>query len=331
MKTLYVCDLQKSQVFDNESFVIFEAEKLQDKNGNHYYSLTLGDKTGRIPAKIWGDKLATIDSKAVKTGSVVEIAAKVEEFKGKLQLNILALIGVSESVLEEYLEQSEYDSEKMTAELFDVIDGIKDRGIKKVLKKILNDKEILRKYKYWPAAVTVHHDFRSGLLQHVLEMLEIAKGLKKYYPEANFDILTAGIILHDIGKIYELDASGIVANVTKIGTLVGHITKGAILFHDFAKDILPEDTYLHILHLILSHHGILMYGSPVIPSSVEAVMLSLIDNLSSKVRVAEKAKSRISKGMEFSPNITWIENAKIWNGGKSNENENSENDQISFS
>lgn len=326
MKNLYVCDLQKSQVFENETFVIFESERLQDKNGNPYYSLVIGDKTGRLPAKIWGEKKEEVELKSLKPGSVAEISGKVEEFKGKLQLNILSLRGVNEGILEEYLEQSKYDSEKMMAELLEVIEKIKDKDIKKVIKKIFSEKEIARKFKYWPAAVSVHHDFRSGLLQHVLEMLEISSGLKKYYPEVNYDVLTAGIILHDLGKIYELDATGIVASFTKEGTLIGHIAKGALVFHDFAKDCLPENTYLHILHLILSHHGVLMYGSPVVPSSIEAVMLSLIDNLSAKSRIAEKAKSKIAKGMEFSPNISWLENAKIWNGGESQDF----SDQISF-
>lgn len=320
MKTLYVKDLQKNLVIVNETFVLVEADRSQDKNGNFYYNIVLGDKTGKIPAKIWSEKVDRIETKALKQGTVVQIGGKVEDYRGKLQVNIMDLNRVDESSLDEYLESSEFDAEEMMKELIDTIESIKSKSIKKVLTKIFDNEEIARKFKYWPAAASVHHDFRSGLLQHVLEMLRIAGSLIKFYPKINYDILKAGVILHDIGKLFELDASSNIAVVySKEGTLMGHIVRGVLLLEEYDKGDLDSDTKLHLQHLILSHHGSLEYGSPVVPSTVEAVMLSQIDNLSAKGRIAAKVKKAISSDSEFSSNINWLEGAKIWTGGSTNE------------
>jgi 3'-5' exoribonuclease len=316
MKTIYVADLKSGEQVDGETFVIAKSEKKQDKNNNDYYSLELADKTGRIPAKIWSQNLPGIDKDALKEGRVVVIEAMVDSYRGNLQLKIYKLSQVDESSLDEYLESSTFDADEMFQTLMSEIEKISDKGIKKVLQKMFEDKEIARRFKYWPAASSIHHEFRSGLIQHVLEMLTISKSLKVYYPEANFDILTAGIILHDIGKLYELDASGIVASYTKEGLLKGHITIGLEMFEKYGGRDLPEDTYLHIAHLILSHHGTKEFGSPVVPLTVEAFMLTHIDNLSAKPRTAQKFTSQGIEEDGFSGFIHWFgESRRLWNGG----------------
>jgi 3'-5' exoribonuclease len=321
MKTIYVTDLQKNQVLTGESFLIFESEKMLDKHGNEYCNLTIGDKTGRIQAKIWSEKLAGMDSSILKSGSIIQVSAKVDEFRGQIQLTILEARGVDEGALEDFLETSEYDADEMMQSLQLEIDSIKNESLRAVLNKILNDDEIKRRYKFWPAAVSVHHDFRSGLLQHVLEMIEISKGLHRFYPDADFDILKAGIILHDIGKLYELDASGVATSYSRMGILAGHIVIGVMIFEQFGGKELDDKTYLQIVHLILSHHGVLEYGSPVIPATIEAIMLTHIDNLSAKTRTAVKAKRGIPSGQEFSAYNNWLEGARIWKGEEGSSNQ----------
>ncbi len=315
MKTLYIKDLQKNQVISNEVFLIFECTKSEDKNGKPYCSLIIGDKTGKIPAKIWGDKLVSIDPKLLKGEILVSISGKVEEFKGNLQMNIYDMTAVDETKLDDYLQSSEFDPDEMMDNLLTTINEIKTESIKEILKKIITDEEINKRLKYWPAAASVHHDFRSGLLQHISEMIEIAKSMKKFYPRVNYDILTAGIVLHDIGKLYELDGGKISVTYSKEGMLVGHIVKGVLLFESFGGKELPEDIYLHIVHLILSHHGTREYGSPVVPSTVEAIMLTYIDNLSAKSRTAMKARENIIEGDDFGGYNNFLEGAKLWRGG----------------
>jgi len=314
MKSIYVADLVKNQNIINETFVIFECEKMEDKNGKAYYNIILGDKTGKIPSKLWSDKVTSVDISALKKDIVVQISGKVDEYKAALQLTLNEMHKIDESALEEFLESSEFNVEEMMSALERFIDNIKDASIKKVIKSILTDEDIRRRYKFWPAATTIHHDFRSGLLQHVLEMLNISESLPKYYLDVNYDILKAGIILHDIGKIYELDASGAATKYTTIGTLMGHITIGMQLFTKYAKEELETSIYMHIMHLIASHHGQLAFGSPVLPATVEAMMLTQIDNLSSKSRTAHKARKNIAKGQEFSSYIPWLEGARMWRG-----------------
>lgn len=314
MKSLYVEDLEKGLLVSKESFLVILSDKAEDKNGNTYYKLTLGDKTGQIEGKVWSEVASKTDEKIIKPGNIIAISAKVEEFKGLLQLNIQSLEAIDETKLDDFLETSKFDADEMFSEVMQTIEEINDKDIKEILKKIFSDKEIKRRYIYWPAASVVHHNFRSGLLQHIVEMLTIAKGLTKFYPDADYDILNAGIILHDIGKIYELDAADLSCPYSKEGLLLGHISMSLRLFEDFGGRTLPEDKYLHIAHLILSHHGTLEYGSPVVPATVEAIMLTYIDDLSAKSRTADTVKNRIPEKENFSQRIMWLENAKIWKG-----------------
>jgi 3'-5' exoribonuclease len=314
MKSLYITDLKKNLIITNETFVIYESSREEDKNGKPYYNIQLGDKTGKVAAKIWSDAITACDVKSIKVGKVVQVCAKVEEYRSKIQLKITSLAGVDESQLEEFLEKSEYDADEMLVQLFEEIEKIKNTDIKLLLITFFNDEDIKRRFKFWPAAESVHHDFRSGLLQHVLEMVEISKGMKKYYPELNYDILLAGIVLHDIGKIYELDATGVSTSYTKIGSLLGHIVIGVQLVEKFGKSILDEDTFLHICHLILSHHGTKEYGSPVLPATLEAIMLCYIDNLSAKSRTAVKGIKGILDGQEFGSYNNFLNGVRLWKG-----------------
>lgn len=315
MKTFYVKDLQKGMILDKETFAISEFNKAQDKTGKDYANVVLADKTGRIPAKIWADKLIQLDQSSLTPGAIVIISAKVEEFRGNMQLNILDLSKADETKLDDYMESSEFDPEEMYKELMSYVDAVKHPGLNSILKEMFSDKEFVNNYKYRPAAKSVHHDFRSGLIHHVLEMLTIAKSMQRFYPTANYDILYTGIILHDIGKFEEMSVNGLGTEYTKKGTLVGHISLGSLTFTKFAQGKITEDLYLHVLHLILSHHGEIQYGSPVVPSTLEAVILSYADRLSDKARTAVKALRDISSGKEFGNYNIFMENARFWRGG----------------
>lgn len=312
MKSLYIKDLKKNLIFENETFAIFDVKRAEDKNGKPYYDLLIGDKTGRVKAKIWSDNIKEVDTKALKQGRVTQISGKVDEFKNNLQINVIRLSAVDETMLEDFIESSDFNPDDMMVEIQLEVEQMEHAGIKKVIQNMFADEDFMRKFKYWAAAKSIHHDFRSGMIQHILEMISISKGLKRFYPMANFDILTAGIIFHDIGKLEELDASGLGTTYTKRGTLLGHIFLGTQIFEKYGGKDLPEDIYLHILHLILSHHGTLEFGSPVVPSTVEAVMLHYIDNLSAKPRTAVKAVQEIADTEEFGNYNTWLYNARLW-------------------
>lgn len=310
MKTLYVKDIQKNQVFEGESFAINQINKSTDKTGKPFYSLILADKTGTIPAKIWSDKHANINHNLLVPERIIKISAKVEEYKGSLQLNVLSVDEVDETQLDEFIASSKYDANEMYAELLSYLDKIKNAKLKAVVKKILNDDEIQRKFKFWPAGNSIHHGFRSGLIQHVLEMYAIAESLKRFFPELNYDVLYAGIFLHDIGKLDEL-SGGLSSNYTQSGGLLGHISIGMNLFLKFGEE-LPSEIKNHVVHLILSHHGKLEFGSPIVPSTPEAVALHYIDGLSSKIRAALTIVEQIPSESEFSTPSFFLEGARFW-------------------
>lgn len=329
MKTIYVKDITKNMIINDEPFAIIEVSEGLDKNGSKYYNILFGDKTGKIQGKLWSQQFDSANPKHLKPETIVSVSAKVDEFRGNLQLNILSLSPVDETSLEQYIQSSEYDPDEMLKTLFDEIKMIKNKQIKELLVNILSDTEISRKFKYWPAGNSVHHDFRSGLLQHVLEMLDITKGLKSFYPNLNYDVLTAGIILHDIGKIEEL-SGGLSSNYTVKGNLIGHIVIGVEIFNKYSQNLDP-DTKNHIEHLILSHHGKLEYGSPVLPATPEAIALHYIDNLSSKLRSSFKAIYEIGGEEVLGKPTYFLEGARFWKHHNNNgDDQDSENDQISL-
>ncbi|RMD76895.1 HD domain-containing protein [Candidatus Dojkabacteria bacterium] len=319
MKSIYVKDLKKNTVLVGEVFLVSSHEKSKDKNGKEYYKLVLSDKTGKIDGRIWSDSLENVDTNALADGKLVAVNAKVEEYKGQNHLIISYLKEINESKLDEFIQSSIYDTNEMYAELMEVISKIKNKALRNVLRDIFSNDEISRKFKYWPAARSVHHDFRSGMLQHVLEMIEIAKSMMRFFPEINFDVLVAGIILHDIGKIEELEINLNTIDYSKVGSLYGHVVIGALIFESYANKHpeLDNDLKLHVTHLILSHHGAFEYGAPVLPSTLEAICLHYIDNLSSKARLAASALKNKDEITGFTDHNKWL-GVMLWDGGNTN-------------
>lgn len=328
MKTLFIKDLKKNQFIQAETFALSEFAIASDKNGKPYANLVLVDKTGNVQAKIWSEALATMDYKNFSPGIIVSISGKVDEYKGKLQFTVNEMKVVQEDQIDAFMQSSEYDSEEMMSDIAKTIETISDAKLKSVLQAMFSDQDFVKSFKYAPAGKAVHHDFRSGLLQHVLEMLEIGKSMRKYYPTVNYDILLAGIILHDIGKFEELLSNGIGISYTKKGSMLGHISLGVMIFDKYAKGKLDENTYLNIVHIILSHHGELQFGSPVFPATLEAVMVSSIDRLSSKSRAAQKAVSEIPEDREAGNPVIWLENARFFRTNEFKDEPQDNNDGI---
>lgn len=288
MKTYYTSDLQKGMSLKGETFAVKEAQLTETKAKKPFYKVILIDKTGSINGNIWGDSFGQVQKGALKPGKVVVIDATVDEYKGCLTLNIDRVSEVSEATLDEYIEGSDFDLDELFASLMEYVENVEDSQIKAYLKKLFSDSDFALKFKTVPAAEYVHHSFRGGLMEHVLEMLDMSKALRKYYPEANFDIVTLGIILHDIGKLQELKVADTVVQRTPQGYLLGHIAMGYEFISTTAKEYLSEEQMMLIKHIILSHHGALEYGSPVVPSTIEAQIVSVMDSASSQVRIVQK-------------------------------------------
>lgn len=313
MKTFYIKDLEPNLIISQETFVLKDVITAQDKNGKTYYDLVLADKTGEIRAKIWSDAADNCDMKAAKKGRVVSVGAKVDTFRGALQLTVYSLSGVDETALDEYVESSTFPADQLWQELEKTVNEISEPTIKELLQKIMEHGELGRKLRYWPAGMTIHHSFRSGLLQHILEMMTVADGLEKYFPDANWDIVRGGIFLHDIGKLRELSSVGMTTDYERIGNLLGHITLGVQIVDELASKDMPLHIKVHLQHIILSHHGQLDMGSPVVPATVEAVIVSNADRISAEARrITESLRKEGEDGMT---KYSHFSGTRYWDGG----------------
>jgi 3'-5' exoribonuclease len=176
----------------------------------------------------------------------------------------------------------------MWAELLDHLHSIRDPHIRVLLNRITADHEAA--LREWPAAQSIHHAYRGGLLEHKLQMAAVGRHLARVY-EANEDIVLAGVLLHDIGKLLELDNEPGGAAYTRDGNLIGHIGLGLIMVRETINGIsgFPDVLRSQIEHLIVSHHGTREHGSPVEPRTVEAFIVAMTDELDTRIHQVRRA------------------------------------------
>jgi 3'-5' exoribonuclease len=206
----------------------------------------------------------------------------------------------SEIDIADFLPASKRDRDEMFAELKGWIASMTSPHLKALLETIFADEAIALAYRTAPAAKSIHHGWIGGLIEHVLSVCRLAKLTAAHYPDIDFDLLLAGVILHDIGKIHELTYARSLG-YSDAGQLIGHITIGIRMVEDAARKLpgFPPLLLDLVEHMILSHHGQLDFGSPKVPLFLEAMLLHLIDNMDSKMEAmrAHIAKDRQATGV----------------------------------
>jgi len=313
MKTLFVSDIVIGTVLSGVPFAISEKKQGTDKNGANFFDLTLSDKTGEIKAKIWPDALVRIDTKLISTGKVLSFSGVAVEFKENVQLNIHDVGQVDETKLDEYVQASTFSAENLWSKLTIITDKIQNPHLKSFLDNMWADSELLRKFKYWPAGNSYHHNFRSGLLQHVLECLQLAEGVDDFYPALDMDIVRVGIIVHDIGKLEEIDADSITPKYSLVGSVLGHVYLGTQYVDKYMPAAAPQKLNWHLKHIILSHHGSKEHGSPMLPATPEALLVASCDHASFHLNMGMKAIQDQAAGTEYSKHLDrWM-----WSGANS--------------
>jgi len=261
---------------------VVRCERRETKAGKPYLALTLSDRTGQIDAKDWdhADEYEAV----FESGAVVKVRAKVEEFNGDLQLRIerARRLRENEYDLGDFTAASAYDIDQMYSALACVVAGVRDEWIRKLLETVLE--RYSEGWRRAPAAMRIHHAFSGGLMEHVLSMCRAALALCTHYTQLDRDILIAGCILHDLGKMRELQA-GITLAQTAAGKLVGHIGEGLLMLEDCCRGIdgFPEETRMLLRHMVVSHHGAFEYGALKLPMTPEAIVLSALDDLDFKL------------------------------------------------
>ncbi|HQD50720.1 MAG TPA: HD domain-containing protein [Defluviitaleaceae bacterium] len=267
-----------------------QKQNLKSRNGKPYISLKLQDKTGFVDGKIW-DINCDIDE--FEENSFVKIDGVVSVYQGEYQINIRRLRLSMEGEYDpmDYIPCTDQDIEGMLEKLKIYIDKVENIYLKKLLQSFfLSDAEFLNKFIHHSAAKSVHHSYMGGLLEHTLTVVSIAEFLASKYKQVNKDLVIAGAMLHDVGKIKEL--SDFPSNdYTDSGQLLGHIVMGAEMVGEKIKKIsdFPESLELLIKHCILAHHGEFEFGSPKRPKIIEAMIIHCADNSDAKIKLFEES------------------------------------------
>ena len=289
-------------------FLLGSVSKGVNANGGSYFSVELRDASGSITAKKWDATL--LDEDIFITGNVISVIGETNRYKDALQLKILsaAIVPLEEIDVNRFLKAPPIKREELIAKYNNYVASIKNEDCQKILKYMIN-KYSDKLYSY-PAAVSIHHEYSSGLLMHSVTMADIATFLYKIY-DADYDILVTGCLLHDLGKVIELEGP-IVYKYSLEGKLLGHISIMVSEIRKAADELkLSSEVPLLLEHMVLSHHGQPDFGSPIMPLTKEALLLSLIDNLDSKMVVVNKALTDVEPG-NFSNKVFPLDNRTFY-------------------
>ena len=292
------------------SLLITQMNRGITNSGAPYLSFVLQDQSGSIDAKLWDAKDDLLNG--VEAGKVVLVSAEVLKYRNALQLRIYSLTKLEDNQFDpsDYVMATDLSLEFMQKRIHETLLSMQDVVYRDVCTSIIED--LQEKLYSYPAAAKNHHDFVGGLATHMISMLDLGEAFCTLYPMLNRDLLLAGILLHDLGKIDELSGP-ILTEYTVEGKLVGHISIMQSKVAEKAKALGYQDSEQVTLmrHMILSHHGEYEFGSPVLPMVMEAEMLTFIDNVDARMNMFAKALESVKPG-EWTPRIFPLENRSFY-------------------
>ncbi len=282
MKESFATSLAPQQTVQT-TFLVQSKERKIARNGNPYLDVELRDATGVVRAKLWDcDRHAP----EFEADDVVRVAGDVEDFQGTLQIRLRKIqrCPPGEFDLRDYFPHSSRDPEEMFADLLARVRELPAGPVATLVLSVLQDPALAGPFKLAPAAMSYHHAYLGGLLEHVLSLVELAGRVCAHYPSLRKELVVAGLVLHDLGKIEELSYAGAFRYTTR-GKLVGHISIGLEMVRAKMREIpaFPDELKTQIEHIILSHHGQLEFGSPKEPLFPEALVVHYLDDLDSKL------------------------------------------------
>ena len=306
---MYLSDIKRDDRFEGY-LIVRSAEQRASANGKNYLDMTLADKSGSINAKMWDGTV-----QPPLAGSIVKVRATGNEFNGRMQLRV-EKIRAAESRdqvdMSALIPCAPRDPNEMLGEVVRAADHIADPDLRRITCELpdrAGDKLLT-----FPAAKQMHHAERSGLLHHTTTMLRAANAIMSVYPQLNASLLIAGVIVHDLAKIDEMDADtlGLVSDYSVDGKLIGHIVRGVVNIQLAAeKTKANPGKALLLQHMVLSHHGIPEYGSPLAPKFPEAEVLNTIDTLDARLYEMDEALSRAIPG-GFSEKVWGLDNRQLY-------------------
>ena len=284
MKSLFIRDVGEHRGGVITSFFAVTTTQLRNrKTGEPYLLMTLSDRTGTIPAKMWD---STDDARALREGDLVKVQGRLGEYQGRTEITIEKIRKAKEGETDigDFLPMTKCDVPTLWEELTANVADVKSAEIRELLQIVIHEPAIAALMKKAPAAKAHHHAFIGGLLEHIVSLCRFADAAAKLYPWLNRDLLIAAAVLHDIGKIYELTWTTTFA-YTDRGKLVGHISIGVQILRAAADRVsaISDETISILEHLVLSHHGKMEWGSAVEPACAEAVLFHFLDNADARL------------------------------------------------
>lgn len=283
-------------------------------NGTRYFNMTLSDSNyDCIEAKMWNVKPE--DEEDFTVGKLVAINGMVQEYNSRLQIivNKIRLTNEGDNAdISDYIKTTPVSTETMLEDIKQTALAFSDQGLTELVLAILKDKS--EALNFAPAAKSNHHAMKGGLLYHTWSMLQLGKAVTPLYPFLNRDLVYAGIILHDMGKLSEMisDENGIVSDYSKEGKLLGHIVSEIVELDHYGQRLNTDPELLMLLkHMILSHHYEAEYGSPVKPMFAEAELLHHIDVIDARMNTMEGIKDSLHPG-QFSDRIWSLEQIQLY-------------------
>ena len=311
--------------FDNISpsgsvdcFVLLKTvEKKTSAKGGFYLDATIADKSGEMNAKLWDYSEAVHG--VYEAGNLVKLRGTVSEYRGVNQFRIdrIRLVLPEDGVdINDFVPSTGFNEADMWNELYNIADAFADADLKAIVTTILNEKK--EQMLYWPAAFKMHHAVKGGLLCHTLSIVRLAEAVCRVYTFADRELLLAGVILHDIGKIeeFELNSTGLVSGYSLKGNLVGHLVSGAVTVEKTAEKLgITSDVPMLLSHMLISHHGDPEFGAAVLPQFLEAELLSQLDMMDATVFEICEATAAVKSG-ETTGRIFGLDNRKLYNHGR---------------
>jgi 3'-5' exoribonuclease len=283
-----------------------EAAYKVSAKGSEYLELKLGDASGDLKAFLWDVRAVEGDMDAIRSDVFVRVKGTVTSYNGRLQLKLDKARFATDAEVGDFsafFPVSQRPGPEMLAEMDGFIDSVRDPWIRQLLSAFfLEDAALRAAFAQAPAAKSMHHAYLGGLLEHTLSILGMAERACGHYRGLNRDLVLAGVFLHDVGKTAELSYQRSIG-YTDVGNLLGHIALEADWTSRAMGKIpgFPEELRLQILHIILSHHGRLEFGSPVLPKTPEALLVHYLDDLDGKLEVMFRAVKDEAGGGSWSP------------------------------
>jgi 3'-5' exoribonuclease len=320
MKDFYIADAARLENQPITSYFCLAAISARDRKGGQYLALTLSDKTGQFEARMWDDFAEVLQTCA--NGCYVKVQGQVSKYQGKFQITISKMRPATDSEIDtaDFIPTTQYDVAAMSAELRGYVDAFRNPHLRALVIAFLDDPNIGAAFREAPAAKRLHHAWLGGLLEHVLSLVRVCLATVPFYTEVDSDLLLTGAILHDIGKVRELSWRSSF-DYTLEGQLVGHISIAQGMLHEKIASLdaqaivanptepalFPQPLRLLIEHMILAHHGKLEFGSPKLPMTPEAMLLSALDDLEAKFQaLRNEFAAAVAAGRSATEPTDWV-------------------------